>query len=455
MKFVAGGINGEFIRNIHDSSKNITDDIKIAVAYASGTPAILEDSFNSGIRVTFWGRYDSSVPISPPILKKFLDSKSSLYECKLVPDILHSKIIWWKDYGVYIGSANLTDRAWYNNIEAGIFITHQEMVENDTLEEINAFFIELDNYSIPLTDEIYREMCEFEKRNRPLESEKIKINDRFDKERILPKQNPLMNIPSKKFRSEKQKNIFIDEWYSTLQILRNIAEKASSDKYRPSWIESNVPSGVQTDQFLQAFYHLKVIQGNTSYHHEFYVNNRKNSEKALVDALLWWKQLDAPPNGVDKVINEWSGYLRLNFSKDNILHVNEEEFISICGKIHAVREYARRVKYSSLGFKPPYPQLSQTERIDLLGKHLYNSENRNGKSIIDVIFHLLYGGPKDRTPDRIWEVAQIDEWKIPHFGISSAGEIAGWAKPDDFPPRNGRTSKALTALGYKVRVHSE
>jgi hypothetical protein len=29
----------------------------------------------------------------------------------------------------------------------------------------------------------------------------------------------------------------------------------------------------------------------------------------------------------------------------------------------------------------------------------------------------------------------------------------GWALPDTFPPRNGRTAKALKALGYEVTVH--
>ncbi|WP_371200120.1 phospholipase, partial [Ectothiorhodospira sp. PHS-1] len=37
-------------------------------------------------------------------------------------------------------------------------------------------------------------------------------------------------------------------------------------------------------------------------------------------------------------------------------------------------------------------------------------------------------------------------------GLSSLGEIVGWARPDEFPPRNMRTSKGLRALGYNVRI---
>lgn len=45
-----------------------------------------------------------------------------------------------------------------------------------------------------------------------------------------------------------------------------------------------------------------------------------------------------------------------------------------------------------------------------------------------------------------------DEWAIPRIGLSSLGEIVGWARPDEFPPRNMRTSKGLRALGYNVRI---
>lgn len=45
-----------------------------------------------------------------------------------------------------------------------------------------------------------------------------------------------------------------------------------------------------------------------------------------------------------------------------------------------------------------------------------------------------------------------DDWAIPHIGLSSLGEIVCWARPDEFPPRNMRTSKGLRALGYSMRI---
>lgn len=53
---------------------------------------------------------------------------------------------------------------------------------------------------------------------------------------------------------------------------------------------------------------------------------------------------------------------------------------------------------------------------------------------------------------RLWNAIRSDDWAIPHIGLSSLGEIVGWARPDEFPPRNMRTSKGLRALGYNVRI---
>mgnify|MGYP003458354266 FL=1 len=53
---------------------------------------------------------------------------------------------------------------------------------------------------------------------------------------------------------------------------------------------------------------------------------------------------------------------------------------------------------------------------------------------------------------RLWNAIRSDDWAIPHIGLSSLGEIVGWARPDEFPPRNMRTSKGLLALGYNVRI---
>jgi phosphatidylserine/phosphatidylglycerophosphate/cardiolipin synthase-like enzyme len=85
-------------------------------------------------------RYDHTVPVSPAFLSKLLANVKNNIFCKLIPDRLHRKVIWWKGYGAYIGSANLTERAWYSNIEAGIFFTESDLYSSNLIEQLEEFF---------------------------------------------------------------------------------------------------------------------------------------------------------------------------------------------------------------------------------------------------------------------------------------------------------------------------
>ena len=95
------------------------------------------------------------------------------------------------------------------------------------------------------------------------------------------------------------------------------------------------------------------------------------------------------------------------------------------------------------------------QRIEFFSRWLYNQTSETGKSVLETISFVLYEGEPEKLPDRLWKAIDNSEWFIPHLGVSSLGEMVGWAMPDKFPPRNGRSSKALYALGNKVRIHSE
>jgi hypothetical protein len=55
--------------------------------------------------------------------------------------------------------------------------------------------------------------------------------------------------------------------------------------------------------------------------------------------------------------------------------------------------------------------------------------------------------------ERLYTAARDPNYALPHYGLNSIAELAGWARPEVAPPRNGRTSKALRALGYDVRIY--
>ena len=140
-------------------------------------------------------------------------------------------------------------------------------------------------------------------------------------------------------------------------------------------------------------------------------------------------------------------------SKGHILALTKEEFRhKIVANVHAIMEYARRVRNEAVGLAGGQPYDMATKQ-DALTDFLWMQRNQNGQSIVELLHEVLYGGSDDLLPSRLWDAVSNPKKKIERFGISAVGETVGWANPDRFPPRNGRTSKALRSLGFDVKVH--
>ena len=62
-----------------------------------------------------------------------------------------------------------------------------------------------------------------------------------------------------------------------------------------------------------------------------------------------------------------------------------------------------------------------------------------GHTPLEVFQYVIWGpGAVER---RIWNAARTPEWRLPWLQFSTWGEVVGWARPDDYPPRNDRTLK--------------
>jgi len=453
MRIIAGALNRNYLVNVHEKAIHCCSAVKMAVAYAAGETRILADCKKNEIPLIFYGRYDPSVPVALPILKMFLDARSAIFTCRVVPDIFHPKVIWWQDAGVYVGSANMTPNGWFGNIEVGTYFSADEMIEYELEDQLNELFAEIDKYSHPLTDEVYAELEREEKGRAAIREQTSGRAGMFAKKRSIPALAPLTFRTKKSSRDARRDN-FTKEWHSTLQILRNIAVRVSTDKYRPTWIDPTVPGGVQADQFLHAFYYSNVRSGNRSLHVNLHKTNESNPQKALLSAMEWWKTLKHPPHNEDVTISQWSPAIRASLAANNVLALCEKEFKSTLAMIHAVREHSLRVRNSTLGL-PENKVTNREVRLEKLGEWLFRQTSKEGHTVLETMNYVLYGGQRSDVPNRIWEAIDSDQWRIPELGVSSIGELVGWALPDAFPPRNGRTSKALYALGYPVRIHSE
>lgn len=166
MKLVLGGLNGEYLLDIVESAAAVTERVDAAVAYARESSLLFDWCWDKRVPLRFWGRFDDSVPVSVPLLKLFLDRRSPSFVCRLVRH-LHAKVIWWRGHGAYVGSANITQKAWYNNIESGLFLTEAELTSSGQADDIERLFRAVDEHSASLTQELYNAI---EARSRQLQA---------------------------------------------------------------------------------------------------------------------------------------------------------------------------------------------------------------------------------------------------------------------------------------------
>lgn len=450
MRLILNGINGDYLRNITEVAAPETDRVDAAVAYATDAALLFDWCWENKIVLRYWGRFDETIPVGVPILKSFLDRRSPNFTCKLVRRF-HAKVIWWRGYGAYIGSANMTQSAWWSNIEAGLFIPDTELSATGHDLQLEEFFRIVDRHASPLTDELFRAI---QRRAQAIQA--TTSRDRPDATSFIGNLHvqPFdgLSYSSNANAADVQRADFLKEWNGTLQLLRDIGNRVSEPGNRPVWINSDVPRGAQADQFLHAHYYQRTFENRHAMFETHFARNRDNPDAAVRDAFEWWRGLPAPPGSEAVTLNEWGPFLREKLSRDQVLLLSEQDLIDVFSRVHAIRDHARRVANAELNL-PGDRRYSIEEKSEALARHVYQRRSANGDSVQRLLSRILHEGPKDELAERLWEAVANPAMKIDHVGISALGELVGWAFPNEFPPSNGRTSKALRSLGYDVTVH--
>jgi hypothetical protein len=446
MRLILGGINGHYLRNITENAAGETAEVLAAVAYATEGRLLFDWCRQNNIPLKYWGRLDESVAVSTKILREFLLAKSQLYICKLVKHH-HAKVIWWRGFGIYVGSANLTNSAWYNNVEAGCFFDETE-IDGEMASDIDSLFKKLDEHATPLTEELLNAMLE---RAKEVAGSKPDAK-KFWSSPSFTNWEGLSNV-SRKNSVDRKKQEFLEEWHSTLQQLRNIGERVSKQENRPTWIANDVPTGAQADQFLHAHYYEQTFDGRKANYETFFEKNKNRPEEAVDQTINWWRSLPCAPGEEGEMLNERAPFLQHILSRDEINKMTGDDLQNICSRVNAIRDYARRVRNASVSLPDNGTSYTIDQKVEALAKRIRNSRSGNGSSVVEALSYVLYGGSDSELPERLWDAFTTPDWKIDGFGVSAIGEIVGWALPDKFPPRNGRTSKALRSLGFDVQVH--
>jgi hypothetical protein len=152
------------------------------------------------------------------------------------------------------------------------------------------------------------------------------------------------------------------------------------------------------------------------------------------------------------MLNVTAPALQAALAEPRLAVMSYSEFRQVCGGVYAIADYSRRVSNKAVNLPDGTPY-TMPQKIDALTARIWNDQGANGARVRSLLHYILYGGPFNELPERLWQGIDSPNWKVERLGISALGELVGWALPNQFPPRNGRTSKALRALGYDVTIH--
>lgn len=446
MELIAGAVNKRWLQNLAAHHTPECTEVVAAVAYASADNLELCEACKRHSKpLTYYGRYDESVPVAPAVVKWFLDQRSPNFTCRMVPDVLHAKVIWWVGVGVYIGSANLTNRAWASNIEAGTFVTEEELAGGPMLEELRTFFDVTDARAEAIDDRFYQHLLELQRQRAGLDQAEYDFKRRV--KRHFPEGAGLVSVDKTKAQDRAFAE-FARRWRESLQVLKDISEKVTRDENRPDWIPKGTPAGAQADQFVHAYYYQFVGGHKGGYLVDAaYAEHRLNPAGALEEALAWWRRAEFDNKQERRSLLDWAPQLKDMLSRARIRTLSKDEFCHAMSMVHAVIDYGRKRPNSELGL--PSVQQDTDTKVRLHAEQLWEARSPQGKTPLEMLEYVIWG--PGAVEERVWAAARSDQWRLPWIQFSTLGEIVGWARPDDFPPRNDRTLKGLRALGYPVR----
>ncbi len=469
MDVVLGKINGKFLNDYLNRSRSRCKVIRAAVAYAQPANALFDHcKQNADVRLVFYGLLDETGAVPAHLLKSFLDRGPSRVECRLVRGHYHPKVIWWEGFGAYIGSANLTLAAWTKNVECGVFYSEDELVSLGIADELDALFDYTRTNSVPLTNELLAKLSMLAESTRELASAQKQLQQRFDEIMSdVAEHKGTIVVPPRGVVRNRRRERFVKEWSETLQLLRGLTLDFLRLKKRPVWVVDDAVAAIHFDQFLHAYYYSYVREGidaddeddasSRAQVEAAYEQNRADPQRALVAGASWWASRQEAPYGEDEFIATIGPNMTRLFSKESLASMDEARFCEAMSTVNAFRARARQVGNHFFGLPPTHHE-SIDERVTRLAKWLWSSPDArtaSGRSAKDVLEFVIWGAQPGDMEERLWLVTNDPEWRIRHLGMSTFGEVVGWARPDMYPPRNNRTNKALRALGYDVTVHGD
>jgi len=463
MKAILGKLNDERLDNLARHSRPYCRRVDAAVAYAQGgSHPLVAACRDNDQHLTFYGLLDDTGAVGVDFLKSVINLRSSA--AYLLKGNFHAKVIWWRGFGAYVGSANATDKAWHRNVEAGVFLTEDELAGSEIGADLDGMFEHLASNAVRVSPDTLPLLEKLEQR-RHAELDKAQGSVRRKFEELfghIPANESFSAGRASSSSADRARDEFVREWHETLALIRAQSQKFADLGVRPNWVDGGAHDTVVFDQFLHSYYYSYVRQrepeeggassvAKVEASHE---RNRHDPDAALRHGAEWWAGLDQAPYGEDDFIRQTAADMRSRFAPDAVRSMDMAAFREAIRQVNAFREHARQVRNSTFGLPKDHKE-SADHRADRLAEWLWLQRSSDGRTVRDVLEFVLWADFPATMEQRLWQAVRDEKYKIPHFGYSTLGETVGWARPDTYPPRNDRTNKALRALGFDVKLFAE
>ncbi len=462
MQVVMGEMNGIRLLDLMNKAAGKCSRVTAAVAYGTKNNPFFEHCYEHKIFLDFYGLLDEDAAVAVPVLERMLLAGPLAVNPRLIKGHFHSKIIWWHGFGAYIGSANLTSNAWFTNVECGVFFEESEIVGSQLQLDLEQQFNYLKDVSAPVTAELVKALSKLGTWEIGVNTARQKLKSQFEEvTKGIPTHSGL-TTPRSKLQTTAFTR-FTTEWTQTLQLLRGLCHDFTKLNKRPAWVPADAEPAVHFDQFLHAYYYVRVRDergdGESAKSVELvnraFLKHRENPGAALSDAAEWWAALPEAPYGEDVFIKKIAPWIRKRFSLQEMNTWKLEDFQEVFHEVHAFKTHARQMRNSTLGLPQGHHE-TERERSNRVAKWLWDMDREDTQMHVkDLLEFLVWGESVPNMTERLWIVTTDHKWRYDHFGPSSLGEAVGWARPDLFPPRNNRTNKALRSLGHDVSLFSE
>ena len=456
MRFVANSVNNVYLKPLLDEvrSLNSCEGVTAAVAYLSWADDLMDFCVQARVPLRLFSLFNAEALPNQTVIERCLDHAMEGWELWFTDNYYHPKIIWFRNAGVYVGSANLTMKSWKQNVEAGFYFNNEDIARHSLDAQLTAFFRAIGKRFRKATREDLAAVKSLSHARKSLsEAESL-----FDAEfrRLVP---PLPGSESPAAVGVAGQNLlrdeFVREWADTLELLRSFQQQLAilHQEYGRRWVPENTPLGVEVGQAINFFYenHIRGTDSAAAERVEkLHAQNRNRPQNAADQMLREWMTSEVP-QWIREIIIEWAPEAQVQLSKTRLEDFGLPDWQRVCSRCFAIRNVARQISNSTLGKAEVSGQTSLDERVLWFAEYSWSKRTGGGHTLREMLNYLIWDDGSS-VMERVWRVAYADghDWKLPYIGVSTAGELIGLARPDEFPPRNNRDSRVLYALGFNV-----